>query len=187
MYDKLFSHMGNPIKAKLILEIHAVKQATADQLSKKFTEIPQATLYRHLRKMLEDGILKIAGENRIRGTVEKVYALGFDFDGRVHDMLTENDGDTFLQFIAQYLQGILREFQEYALREDIDLAGDGLFHSVKPFYATKEELGEALAKMNGIIEALCAIPPGKGRKLRNFCNFVTPPKNIDGRANGGKE
>ena len=75
MTDKLMECITNPVKCKLLLEIYSQGQANAKHLSDKYTDIPPATLYRHLKRMLHDGILKVVEETQVRGTVERTYAL----------------------------------------------------------------------------------------------------------------
>ena len=80
MIDKIMDCIANPVKCKLLIEIYSHGQATAKYLSDKFDDIPQATLYRNLKKMLSDGLLKVIEETQVRGTVEKTYALAFDLN-----------------------------------------------------------------------------------------------------------
>ena len=176
MNDQMFLSLGDPLRVRIIMEIQDKGQATASQLLAALEQVPQATLYRHLKKMLADGILKIASENPIRGTVEKVYALGYDLEGDIKKRLMENDGKLYLQMATQYILGILREFQEYADRQDIDITHDGSGFSVAPVYATQEELKEALARIAEVITALGSNPPDGKRQLRNLCIIATPPK-----------
>ena len=51
MTGRLMECITNPVKCKLLLEIHSKGKATAKQLADIYTDIPQATLYRHLKKM----------------------------------------------------------------------------------------------------------------------------------------
>ena len=67
MDQKIMDCFANPIKCKLLLEIYASGQTTAKRLSELYSDIPQATLYRYLKRMTDEGILKIVGENPIRG------------------------------------------------------------------------------------------------------------------------
>lgn len=177
MNNAFLSYLSEPINAKLIVEIYKRKQITTTQLLEKFNEIPQATLYRRMQKMLKDGVLKITGENHIRGTVEKMYALNFDFEEIKRDLAEANDSEMYLQYATIYMLGILREFQEYTAKKDIDIAGDGSGLSIAPIYATTEELREALIKIGDILLPLVNNPPGEGRQLRNLCIINTPPKN----------
>ncbi|MCL1806240.1 MAG: hypothetical protein FWG31_00885 [Oscillospiraceae bacterium] len=175
--ENFLSCLSNPINAKLLLEIKERGQTTASQLLAKFSDVPQATLYRRLQKMLGDGHLKIAGENQIRGTVEKVYALNYDLDAEWNKMGNTNDGRTYMRFVTYHTLGILREFMEYTAKEDINIQKDATGLFIAPVYATNEELTETL---NKIIEALTELKDNKPdgeRRLRNICITITPPKN----------
>jgi len=178
MNEQMFSSLGDPINTKIIMEIQKKGQATATQLMIKYDEIPQATLYRHLKKMLSDGILKVIEENSIRGTVEKVYALGFDIEEDIKKGLEANDGGLYLQLATQYMLGVLREFQEYTDKDNINIVKDGSGFSVTPVYATVEELTEALLKINKIISRLETNSPDGKRQLHSLCLITTPPKDL---------
>lgn len=177
MNDKLIAHLSDPVKAKLIMEIREQERVTTGQLANVFNQIPQATLYRHMKKMLIDGIIKIVSEVPVRGTVEKVYALDFDFTENNKTIMETNDGKAYYQMAALYMLGILGEFKEYADRENIDLSGDGAGFSHVPIYATTEELFVALEQIKDILQPLISNSYKDGRKLRNLCIITTPPKN----------
>ena len=68
----------NPVKCKLLLEFLNCEQTTAKHLSETFSDIPPATLYRYLKKMTTDGVLKIVYQTQVRGAMEKTYALAID-------------------------------------------------------------------------------------------------------------
>ncbi len=176
MDEKFFSCISDPLNAKLLLEIYEQKRVTTAHLLEKFRDIPQATLYRRLKKMLADGALKVVEENQIRGTVEKVYAQGYDLDSIWKNMSETNDGKMFQQFITHSLLGILKEFGEYTAKEKIDIKGDGIGFFIAPVYATDEELKTALDKIVETLSGLKDHRPNKARKLRNICIAITPPK-----------
>lgn len=99
MADKLMDCITNPVRCKLLLEIYSRGQATAKHLSDTYNDIPTATLYRHLKKMLTDGILKVVEETQVRGTVEKTYALAFNINKDMEEMLAK----TLANFICSIL------------------------------------------------------------------------------------
>ena len=170
------SYLSDPINARLILEIKEREQATASQLLEKLSDIPQATLYRRLQKMLADDVLKIVEERPIRGTVEKVYALNYDLDKKWEEMGSTNDGKTYMQFVMYHTLGILREFAEYTAKENLNIGGDATGLFIAPVYATNEELITTLNKIVGLLTELKDNKPGGERRLRNVCITITPPK-----------
>ncbi len=176
MNNQLFECFTNPIKCKLLLEIHAKGQATAKQLAETCSSIPQTTLYRYLKKMTTDGILKVIEENQIRGTVEKVYALSHDLSVDTKKMIEENNGQAYMQMFTQYMTGLMQEFSEYTSRTDIDILHDGSGFTVAPVYATTKELEDAMFKIGEIISTLVQNAPTPERSLHNVGIITTPPK-----------
>lgn len=87
---------------KWILGFITQKQTTAKHLSDIFSDIPQAALYRNLKKMLNDGILKVVEETQVRGTVERTYALAFDLNNDFEAILAENSGTLYMQVFMRY-------------------------------------------------------------------------------------
>lgn len=174
--DKLMECIGNPAMCKLLLEIQSRGQATAKQLSEIHPDIPQATLYRYLNRMLKDDILTVAAENKVRGILEKVYALQSDLPVSMDGQLAKRAGEDYLQTITQFMMGMMREFQEYVQRGDVDIQRDGAGFSSCPLYLSDEELAEIVNKMKSIIEPLQGNTPSANRKLRSFGFILTPPK-----------
>ena len=111
MDQKIMDCFANPIKCKLLLEIYASGQTTAKRLSELYSDIPQATLYRYLKRMTDEGILKIVGENPIRGTVEKTYALAIPLGEGIEDIVSSNSGEAFMLLFMNYMRGLVKQFQ----------------------------------------------------------------------------
>ena len=147
MNDKLMNCFTSPIKFKLLLDVEASGQTTAKELAKKNNHIPQATLYRYLRKMVDDGILIVTEERRVRNVSEKIYAVGIDYKAEVDKVVENNSGEGYAALFQQFCNGLLGEFKAYAARENIDILNDGSGFRVAPFYATADELKELAKKI----------------------------------------
>ena len=176
MNKKLMDCFTNPIKCKLLLEIYSVGRATAKQLSEKYSDIPQATLYRYLKRMTDEGILKIAEENQIRGTIEKTYTLAIPLNTGIADSMDTNPGDALMLMFMDYMMGFMKQFQDYCKRPEIDIQKDMPCFSLAPIYASNEELESAMLELGKIIQGLLANPPAPDRTLRTIGLMVTPPE-----------
>lgn len=175
-FNKLVEHLTNPVKCKLLLDIQIKGRATAKQLAETNPDVPQATLYRYLKKMTKDGMLKVVEEHRIRNTIERVYAVAESMGGDTKKLLEENNGPAYMQIIAQGVMGILREFREYTSRDGIDILHDGSGLTVVPINVTFDELNEVMTKIGEIVAPLAQNPSAPGRSLHNLCFVITPPK-----------
>lgn len=179
MNDKLMDCITNPVKCKLLLEIHSQGKATAKHLADIYHDIPQATLYRHLKKMLNDGILQVVEETQVRGTVEKTYALAFHISDSMETMLEKNSGELYMQYFMQYIFGFAKQFQEYCQSPNINIKKDMTGFSLSPLYLSDEELTSLITSISQIITKVKNNEPMPERKLRTIGVIVSPAENID--------
>lgn len=179
MTDKLMNCITNPVKCRLLLEIHSRGKATAKQLTDMYQDIPQATLYRHLKKMWSDGILQVVEETQVRGTVERTYALAFDISDNMETMLEKNSGELYMRYFMQYIFGFTKQFQEYCQSPDIHIKEDMTGFSLSPLYLSDEELTSLITGISQIINTVKGNEPGPERKLRTIGVIVSPAENTD--------
>ena len=176
MDQKIMDCITHPIKCKLLLELCSKGKATAKQLAEIYNDIPQATLYRYLKRMTDDGILKVVEENKVRGTVEKTYAVAIDFNTVEQELVGKNSGDAYMQMFMQYVFGFIKKFQEYCKKDEIDIRKDMSGFSLAPIYASDEELTSAMEQYSKIIQPLFNNKPESGRKLRTIGLIISPPE-----------
>lgn len=174
MVDKLMDCITNPVKCRLLLEIHSQGEATAKHLSDTYRDIPPATLYRHLKKMLSDGILKVVKETQIRGTVEKTYALASNVNSEMETMLEENSGELYMQYFMQYMMGFAEQFQRYCQSPDINIKEDMTGFSLSPLYLSDQELTSLVTDISHVINAAKDNKPDRERKLRTIGIIISP-------------
>lgn len=179
MADKLMDCITNPVKCKLLLEIRSRGKATAKHLSDTYSDIPPATLYRHLKKMLSDGILKVVEETQIRGTVEKTYALAFHVDSEMETMLEENSGELYMQYFMQYIIGFAKQFQQYCQSPNINIKEDMTGFSLSPLYLSDKELTSLVTDISNIISTVKDNKPNHERKLRTIGIIISPEEKRD--------
>lgn len=176
MNEKLLSCITNPIKCKLLLEINSAEKTTAKHLCEAYRDIPQATLYRYLKKMLKDEIIKVVAENQIRGTIEKIYSLNFDFEKEFKENADHFSGKAYMQLFMQYMLGLLSEFREYTSLPDIDVAKDGSGFTLYPIYLSTSEINELVLKFSDLLAPYRNNKKEKDRNLHSIALIITPPK-----------
>lgn len=176
--EKLMDSISNPAKCRLLIEIMRQGEVTAKYLAEKCSDIPQTTLYRHLKRMTDDGLLKIVNETPIRGTVEKTYALTFD-PSDPPSVLGENSGAMYMQLFFQYFLTFAKIFQEYCDTPGIDIKKDRSGLSLSPVYLTDEELERVVSDIAHILLPLQDNKPGPERKLRTVGLIISPEHKAD--------
>lgn len=175
MTDKLMDCITNPVKCKLLLEIQAQGKVTAKRLSEIYNDIPQATLYRHLKKMLNDGILQVVEETQVRGTVEKTYAVAPNINKNIEAALEENSGELYMQYFIQYIMGFAKQFQQYCQTPNINIKEDMTGFSLSPLYLSDDELTNLVTSVLQLIGTVKNNEPRPDRKLRTIGLIISPP------------
>lgn len=64
----------HPLRWRIIQRVMG-REVTTAQLRADLPDIAPATLYRHVAALLEGGVLRVVREERVRGAVERTYAL----------------------------------------------------------------------------------------------------------------
>lgn len=170
---KIMECVSSPVKCRLLIEIMKNGEATAKYLAERCADIPQTTLYRNLRRMTGDGVLRVVGETPVRGTVEKTYAAAFD-PGDANAMIGENAGQMYMQMFLQYLLTFAKQFQAYCDTPGIDIEGGKSGFSLSYVYLTDEELENAVAEISKILTPLQSNTAAPGRRLRTIGVIVSP-------------
>ena len=175
MNEKLIEYLVNPVKSRLIITVMTQGTATANTLAAANKHIPQATLYRYLTKMLDDGVLKVVEERKVRNVTQRVYALAIDFNAYTEEMLKDNSGDAYFGMFQQFTMGLLNEFNTYCAKDDIDLKNDGSGFRVMPICVTLDELKELSGKIWEIIAPYSQMEATADRKAHSVALIFTPP------------
>ena len=176
MDKKIMDVLTNPVKCKLFLEIQKCGETTAKHLSETFSDIPPATLYRYLKRMTNDKILKIVNQTQVRGTLEKTYAIDIAMKKDFKEILDSNSGEAYMQAFMQYILGFAELFQDYCKRDDIDIVKDKSGFSLSPLYLTDDELEMLIGTIRNIINPYRNNAPTAERKLHSIGVIISPPK-----------
>ncbi|MCP1103330.1 hypothetical protein M2454_001418 [Aequitasia blattaphilus] len=176
MDNKFIDCLMNPIMGKIYMNLSGGKEMTAKQLAQLHPDIPQTTLYRYIKRMLTEGVIKTVKETPVRGTIERTYALAIDFKAGIASIVDDNSGEAYMALFMQYISGLTKLFGDYCKKSDIDIKGDISFFNAVPIYISDEELEEAIRQMDEIAAKIMENKPSKERKLRTLGTILTPPQ-----------
>src|SRR5262245_43256426 len=65
----------HPVRLRIVHALSGGQSVTTAQLCARLPDVSQATVYRHVGLLTDAGILEVAGEQRVRGFVERSYRL----------------------------------------------------------------------------------------------------------------
>lgn len=159
--------IANTDRLRIIQHLSLRERAAASEIRQELPGIPQTTLYRHLNLLEKSGLITVVRENRIRGTVEKVYALNI---GRLNELPPK-------ETINMMLLSLISDFGRYFSDELADPMGDILFLRTAVLYLTDKEFGEMLAEIGAVMAKRLEFKERKGRKLRKLTTISSPAGN----------
>lgn len=175
MNEKFMECLTNPLKSKLLTTIKAKERATTKELAEIVSQLPQTTLYRYLKKMVDDGLIKVVEENRIRNVNEKVYGMAIDFDAELEMIAKDPSSDAAVVQIRRFANGLVDEFERNLPVGEINPLRDGYGFFIAPIHVSRDEAVEMINKIIEVIKPYEANELTPDRHLQSWAMVLTPP------------
>lgn len=163
----------HPVRIRILRAVAGARLTTHD-LIELLPDIPQATLYRHLATLVKAGLVEVVEERKIRGAVERVYALPAEGATLDAAALATATPEEHARYFTAFVSSLLSEFSRYLSRERIDFAADGVGYHQLVLHLTDAELATFAADLNQVIGPLLRNEPGAGRVPRLLATIMLP-------------
>ncbi len=164
----------HPVRMRIILALGRGVALTASDLSAQLSDVPAATLYRHLATLVDGQILMVVDEHRVRGAVERTYALEHHNANLGPDDLATASREDHLRYFASFTATLIDEYARYLRRDEIDLGADGVSYREASLYLSDAEYLELLKEIWGAIVARIDTPASDGRRARSLAVIGIP-------------
>src|SRR5215213_2910956 len=96
----------HPVRIRIVQAAMDGATITTSELCARMPDISKATMYRHVATLVEGGLFKIVGEERVRGGWERSYRWGPTRAARIDEgvaaMTTEVQRGGFAAPVASY-------------------------------------------------------------------------------------
>lgn len=158
----------NPMRQRIIQYLLLHEKGTVNEIQNELSDIPTASLYRHIKKLYEGGCIKVIEEKSVRGTVEKTYAL---VENPFAGDPTMEDGAALIYMSLLSLQ---TSFLKYFEQKDPDPQRDMLLLQTSTLMLSDEEYMLLLQKIGDVISEVLENHPEEGRKVRRI-TFISSP------------
>lgn len=163
----------NPTRIRIVQYLLVHEKGTTAEIQEELIDIPPASLYRHIKTLLDAGCICVVDETKVRGVIQKTYGLGQDPAG-------EYSNEKAGQMIQSALFMLMGSFAQYFEQEDIDPVKDMLSVSTSTLLFTDEEFKEFFMRLGEIIDEAMTHKMEPGRKPRRI-TFISSPTEEDGK------
>jgi DNA-binding PadR family transcriptional regulator len=170
----------HPVRSRILMAV-AGQQMTPHEIAEVLPDVPQASLYRNIKRLADAGILTVVKEIPVRGTVERVYALtegGAQLGAA--DLATATPED-HLRYFSTFFASIMSWLRSYLCQERIDPVADGLNCRGHTVYLTDAEYHQLLADVGALMRRAEAKPRTPDRRRRVLA-WVAVPGQREGAA-----
>jgi DNA-binding transcriptional ArsR family regulator len=171
--ENLLDVVLHPIRMRLLMAL-AGREMTAQQVAEIVGDVPPATLYRHLKRLAEAGVLTVVSERRVRGTLEKVYTLKPRSALLSPQELTAMSREDHLRAFTTFVASLLDDFTCYVNSDQFNLVADQAGYNKFPLELSDEEFAEASQAINAVLLPYLQNKSASGRKRRIVAMIVMP-------------
>jgi Helix-turn-helix domain len=164
----------HPVRLRIIKAFLGDRALTTSQLAAEVDDVPAGSLYRHVARLTQAGILQVVAERRVRGAVERTYTLRLIAaqvgPGEIANWTAEDHSRAFTAFVA----GLLADFDRYLTAGAPDPLRDGVSFGTLAMWLTDDEYREFLRGVQVLVQPRLANRPGKGRRRRMVSTVFLP-------------
>lgn len=155
----------NPVWQRIFQYLLVHETCTVKDLRRALPDIPSASLYRHMKLLTDSAVLAIAGENRVRGTVESIYRLN-----RSALEIDDTDGAG----IQTALLGTCASFAKYFASGHADPRRDLLLLTTCTLTLTDEEFTAFLSELDQVAVRYMGLGVSERSKTRQVTLISVP-------------
>ncbi len=178
----------HPVRLRIVEAFLGDRALTTSELSSELADIPQASLYRHVARLVDAGVLAVVAERRVRGAVERTYVLRLSAAAIGPGEFAAMSADDHRQAFMAYVAGLLGDFDRYLARGGIDPVRDGVRYTMAALWLDDAEFTELMHDLVRVLQPRLANPPAPGRKRRILGTVLLPggePSGTPPPADGG--
>jgi hypothetical protein len=156
----------HPVRLRIVQAFLGDRALTTSALSAELSDVPAASLYRHVARLVNAGVLQVVAERRVRGAVERTYVLRLAAARIGPDEIARMSRDDHRQAFMAFVAGLLADVDRYLQRDDIDPLRDMVTYQMAGMWLDDAEYAELLRNMTMLLQPKLANAPRKGRRRR---------------------
>lgn len=167
----------HPVRLRVVQALLG-REMTPQQLVEVLGDVPQATLYRHVAKLADGGMLAVVSERPVRGVTERTYGVVRDAVSLGPDDLAglsaQDHAQRFHVFAATMLASFGRAVQAADGPDGVDPVAERIGYRVAPMWLTDDEVDAVLEELRAVVGRVLDNDPTAGRRRRLLYTVLLP-------------
>jgi hypothetical protein len=164
----------HPVRLRIVQAFLGDRALTTSDLAAELSDVPAASLYRHVARLVSAGVLQVVAERRVRGAIERTYVLRLAAARVGLDELDKMSRDDIRQMFTAFTAGLLADFDRYTERDSVDLVRDGVQFGIEGLWLDDDEFRDMMLGLYRVLQPLRANLPRQGRRRRLLASVLMP-------------
>jgi DNA-binding transcriptional ArsR family regulator len=164
----------HPVRLRIVKAFLGDRALTVKQLAAEMPDVPAGSIYRHVTRLTDAGVLHVVAEQRVRATTERTYALRMYAAQMQPDEIAAMTLDEHVNAFLAYIAGLLGDFDRYIASEPERPGEDGAGYKVAAMWLTDAELTDYLREFTAITQPRLANAPDGERRRRMLYTVLLP-------------
>lgn len=157
----------NPIRMRIIQELSTGKSITANELCERISDVPRTTMYRHINILIDNNILFVVSEKKVRGSLERTIALN------ITEITKHNTIENGAQNAFGFLMSNYAKFHSYFSGKNPNPAKDRIFLNNTVLMMSDTEFDQFIVELRELILRY-NFETADGRRPRDFSIISSP-------------
>ncbi|WP_235817471.1 helix-turn-helix domain-containing protein [Gracilibacillus timonensis] len=168
-----FKLFKNQIRFKIALALIDKEEGLSIlQLNQLLEDVPQATLYRHMNAMFEDGLVKIVNTKKTRSGEEKFYAINAETYKINEEEWNQASYDEKVNFVTFYFMYVLQAYQSY--HKTMDGKKDETTFSLAKLHLDEDKFEDFQSELNALFNKYYEESEKDSNKERTVSLVIIP-------------
>ena len=169
----------HPVRLRIVQAFLGDRALTTAQLRAELSDVPAASVYRQVARLVNAGVLSVVAERRVRGAVERTYVMRAAAARISADEVAKMSPDEHRQAFLAFVAGLIGDAERYLARPDVEPLRDGASYNMAALWLTDHELLEFARELYTVVQPRAANGPKPGRNRLIFATVLLPADRAD--------
>ncbi len=164
----------HPVRLRLVTEL-AGRQMTPGQLAEALPDVPQATLYRQINRLLAGGIFEVVAEQMVNGATERTYRVAAGAGRLTASEMQTVSSEQHRRYFSTFAAALIDTFSRYVQQADpAMMAEEGLSYNRAVIYLSDSERKAFQEQIVKLVGSVMNNPPTAERKRYTLASVTIP-------------
>lgn len=164
----------HPTRLRIVLALGSEPKMTTAKISERLPDVAHATLYRHVAILADGGMLEVVDERRVRGGVERTYALVAEATQLGPGDVTEMSPEDLLRGFVVFAGSLIEAFGRYTADAQARPGDDAVGFRQASIWLDEDESAELVGRLRSAIKPFLENTPAPDRR-RVLLNTILIP------------